>query len=597
MKKFFFLALFFMLFAACSNTNNGNAVKILPDDDPSGNDADYDTEQTDDTDGDSVSDEDNGDTAGDDDTDQADSGDSSDTAPDTDKGDTDEKLEYESGFIALEGVDYTLNYRSYQTGKAMMWYNFQPADEDPREKPLFVLYNGGPGSSSALLFLYNTAKKTGDQLFSGEGSADNETSWTQFGNLLYVDARQTGFSYGIIDDPENAGSRDEYFTDMNFNIFADAGDFIRVILRFMEKHPSLKANPVVLAGESYGGTRSTTILNVLLNVADYAQEERIFYDETLFDEIAAHFQKIDPSVKGMPSKEVVAKQFGRQILIQPLIAGQEQFNAEGELLEQSDSPLYIIGEETGRTFKPCGKSCDRHTNALIYVQRAGRDYYAYRKPSNWLFDYTDVGTAKMLQMPMFEEFILNDPTKIAELHPENRIGAFRGNDSNSFLRNSTADHDFEGLPEIDKIILRSRIAHRNAKPLSSGNLDTFFGELPDYDDYFVDLNQTINITFSKATVSHYDTINGEMFLENIRTVKTFITQAEEDIIIYSKGIPASLKSFSEVSSVDTEENSFTVNFSDGQSVLVTFPFYPESSHSVSVNQPEKLFNDVKNWMN
>ena len=87
-----------------------------------------------------------------------------------------------------------------------------------------------------------------------------------------------------------------------------------------------------------------------------------------------------------------------------------------------------------------------------------------------------------------------------------------------------------------------------------------------------------------------------MFLENIRSVKTFITQAEEDIIIYSKGIPESLKCFDGVSGVDTEENSFTVNFSDGQSVLVTFPFYPESSHSVPVNQPEKLFNDVKNWL-
>ncbi len=526
--------------------------------------------------------------------------------PDNDSGDTEpdhdvviaEGLNYESGFIALESVDYMLKkYDQNTTGKAMMWYNFQPADENPEEKPLFVFYNGGPGSASAIVFLYNTAKRTGDQAFSEDGFAENESSWTQLGNLLYVDARQTGFSYGIVDDPTDDFARSGYFSASNFNVFADAADFIRVILRFMESHPALKANPVVLAGESYGGTRSTAILNILLNVADYAENNRVFYDKTLFDEIAAHFREIDPSIDGMPSKDAVAKQFGRQILIQPLVAGQEQFDAEGELLEADGSPLYTIEEETGVTFSKCSShNCSKHNNALYYVQRAGRDYYSYRRPLNWLFDYTDVGTAKMLQMPMFGEFILNDPKKINGLYAENRGGAFRYSSANRNLRNPVLNPAFENLPEIEKIIAKSRMEQRNAKPLSTGNFESVFGELPTYDEYFVSLSYEINFTFSGAAIDHYDTVNGEMFLENIRSVKTFITQAEEDIIIYSKGIPESLKCFDGVSGVDTEENSFTVKFSDGQSVLVTFPFYPESSHSVPVNQPEKLFNDVKNWL-
>lgn len=515
----------------------------------------------------------------------------------TDDGEIVEKLDFESGFIALESVEFSLKSRGDKTGRAMMWYNFQPADENPEEKPLFVFYNGGPGSASAIVFLYNTAKRTADQAFSEEGFAENESSWTQLGNLLYIDARQTGFSYGLIDDPEDAISRSGYFSSSNFSVFVDAADFIRVILRFLKSHPVLESNPVFLAGESYGGTRSTAILNILLNVADYAENNRKFYDETLFDEIAAHFHKIDPSVTGMPSKEVVAKQFGRQILIQPLIAGQEQFDAEGELLERSDSPLYTVQEETGIEYAPCtSDQCDKYYRALTYIQRAGRDIYSYRRPSNWLFDYTDAGTAKMLQMPMFAEFILNDPTKINGLYAENRKGAFRYGSSNRYARNIAADPASGSLPEVEKLIMKARLEQRSAKPLSTGNLESVFGTLPDYDEYFVDLNYEINTTFYSASISPYDTINGEMFLENIKTIKTFITQAEEDIIIYAKGIPESLKGFSGVSGVTLEENSFTVDFSDGQSVLVTFPFYPESSHSVAINQPAKFFNDVKDWL-
>ena len=551
-----------------------------------------------------------------DDSDSTDSGDTTDgdtSAADDDSGLTEdddhenddepvvivEGLDYESGFIDLEENTYTLSNKSSKSGRAKMWYYFQPADKNPESKPLFVFYNGGPGSSSALIFLYNTSKKTADQAFAGEGVADNQWNWNQLGNLLYVDARQTGFSYGIVDNPSNSSARSNYFSTANFNVFVDASDFIRVILRFLDNHPKIKSNQVILAGESYGGTRTTAVINILHNVADYAQKNRVFYDQALFNEIAAHFQEIDPSVTGMPSTEKVAKQFSGQIMIQPLAMGQQQLDAIGEVLEQNDSPLYEIQQATGKKYTPCGSSwnCDKYNRAVNYVRNAGRDIYSYRREYNWLFDYTDYGIAKITQFSMFGQFIMTDPTKIEDLYAANRTGAFRYSGSNGFSRNITDLDKFKNLPESVKIILKARIEQRNAHPLSSGDLESVFGTLPSYDEYYLDTSDTILSTFYNASVDPYSDVNGEMFLENIKTAKTFITKAEEDIILYARATPEAAKKFSSVSSVETGDESFTVHFKDGQSATVTFPFYPESSHSVSVNQPEKFFKDVKNWMN
>ena len=609
------LVLLFFLLSCDSSTRFYYPSDQDSDTDSSENDSDEETNDSDsdkiDTVSDNDNDRDNADTPLDDDKTDPEPGNDDDETPsepaDDDsvntKPDSDpvivEGLDYESGFIDLEENSYTLSNSSTNSGRAKMWYDFQPADENPESKPLFVLYNGGPGSSSSLIFLYNTSKKTADQAFAGEGVADNQWNWNKLGNLLYIDARQTGFSYGIVDNPSNRSARSNYFSTANFNVFVDAADFIRVILRFLEAHPQIKSNPVILAGESYGGTRTTAVLNILLNVADYAQKNRVFYDQALFNEIAAHFQGIDQSVSGMPSKEAVAKQFGRQIMIQPLAMGQQQLDAVGEVLEKSDSPLYEIQQETGKKYTPCGSSwnCDKYNRAINYVRNAGRDIYSYRREYNWLFDYTDYGIAKMLQFTMFKQFIMNDPTKIEALYAANRTGAFRYASGNGFSRNIADLDKLENVPESIKIILKARIEQRNVHPRSSGNLESVFGTLPSYDEYYVDTNDTVLSTFYNASVDPYDDVNGEMFLENIRTAKTFITKAEEDIILYAEATPEAAKKFSSVSSVETGEESFTVHFKDGQSATVTFPFYPESSHSVSVNQPEKFFNDVKNWMN
>ena len=198
----------------------------------------------------------------------------------------------------------------------------------------------------------------------------------------------------------------------NFNVFIDAADFIRVILRFLARHPDIQANKVILVGESYGGTRATAMLNILLNVRDYADKNRFFYDQSLFDEIDAHFMKINPEISALPHKEIIKQQFFGQILVQPLVAGEEQFTSSGKLLEMDGSPMYEVEKETGVDYRPCSNPyCQPHNNALQYLQKANRDIYAYRKPYNWLFDYTATGSDKMVMLDLFEKLIKNEDRK------------------------------------------------------------------------------------------------------------------------------------------------------------------------------------------
>jgi len=502
-------------------------------------------------------------------------------------------VEFESGFIEIEPVNYTLDTRAQTSARARMWYNFQPADESAHEKPLFVFFNGGPGAATALLFTYNTSKMTADQKYSELDVVENEFNWNQIGNLLYIDARMTGFSYGMTGNPSSQNERSSYFRTNNFNVFIDAADFIRVILRFLARHPDIQQNKVILVGESYGGTRATAMLNILLNVRDYADNNRVFHDKALFDEIDAHFMKINPEISALPHKEIIKQQFAGQILVQPLVAGEEQFTASGKLLEMDGSPIYEVENETGVDYKPCSNSyCEPHNNALQYLQKANRDMYSYRRPYNWLFDYTATGSEKMVELDLFEKLIKNDPREIEWLYSGNRSEAFRYSGLNYF---KGLDFDMSRVPDS----IKTEIEYRKTgmKTLASGDLEQVFGILQSWDDYFIDLHYDVTQIFYNATTTPYSSINGYMFLENIRDVKTFITQSEEDIIIYAPGIPESLKDFSGVNSVETEAEKFTVKFSDNVNAEVIFPFYPESSHSVSVNQPEMFLNDVKEWLN
>jgi hypothetical protein len=196
---------------------------------------------------------------------------------------------------------------------ARMFWVFRAADAPGA--PLAVLFNGGPGWATSFgLLAYGTAPVAIDV---GTRTLEpNPASWTSFANLLYVDERQSGFSYGLSSAPPGS---------CVFDPRADAADFVRALLGFLDGHPALRDRPVVFVGESYGGMRAVYALDLLLRY----QTEAPKVDGSLAGEIQAHYDRVFPDRAGTPIDEATAAtQFGRLVLLEPFLLGRAQIDAQ-----------------------------------------------------------------------------------------------------------------------------------------------------------------------------------------------------------------------------------------------------------------------------
>ena len=94
----------------------------------------------------------------------------------------------------------------------------------------------------------------------------NATPYTQFANLVYLEPRQSGYSYDVIAGraPDAADCAPSIF-----NEYVDAADFLLGALAFLDAHPQLHG-PVYWVGESYAGVRVTWVLAYLRGRWDLA---------------------------------------------------------------------------------------------------------------------------------------------------------------------------------------------------------------------------------------------------------------------------------------------------------------------------------------
>jgi len=534
-------------------------------------------------------------------------------------------LQDEAGHMPIEPISFFLHMGGYfsrltlQSSETRIWYSFQVADQDSANKPLLVFFNGGPSSStsSGLMSMYTSRYTLDNSIEDGGGDVflPNPYSWTHLGNLMYIDARQSGFSYSLMSGVYDFGARFREFNAQNFNSFLDAADFIRLILRFLASHPEIQGNRVVIVGESYGGVRSLTMLHLLLNYRDYSNGVEMYQDEALVNEIQAHYDVVFPEYLGQEvPPEIIARQFGHQILIQPALTYGYQLEVGNEMLVQEGGVIDKLELETGIPYNP-----SQHGDPFDYVlDVAERDIYIYTKPRGWLTGFF-LNAGRLLR---FADKLIQmtgvDVTGIDSLYASQRGNAYRVyNPESSYLQVEVAENTVEDL--LFKAAARLEASQFTQEP---GNMETVFGSLQPWDRYFLGTNYTANSAFhfwNVALMRGYDihlqeSRYGRMFLKNVAHVETFITNAAYDLIVYAPAIPGAFERHTDIlisaehqKSLPDQEarpGRIALHYREGAfpdipdlSIrTIRFPIYDKSCHAVSLTQPEEFFLDIQRWL-
>jgi carboxypeptidase C (cathepsin A) len=168
--------------------------------------------------------------------------------------------------LSLDGTDIAYSAKAgtlplrddHDKTTAEIFYVAYWREPQDGKRPITFVFNGGPGAASAYLHLGAIGPKTVEVNAKGEllgpppRLADNDASWLDFTDLVFVDPVGTGYSRVA----DGKSERDFYGVEQDTDALAD---FIRRYLTDAARMTS----PVFLAGESYGGFRAATITRAL----------------------------------------------------------------------------------------------------------------------------------------------------------------------------------------------------------------------------------------------------------------------------------------------------------------------------------------------
>lgn len=142
--------------------------------------------------------------------------------------------------------------------KAHLFHVAYERDIDDPARPITFVFNGGPGSSS--VWLHMGALGPRRVVFGDDGEvppppgalADNEASWLDFTDLVFIDPVTTGYS-------RPAEGEDAH----QFHGLREDARAVAEFIRLYTTREKRWLSPKFLAGESYGTTRAAALANLL----------------------------------------------------------------------------------------------------------------------------------------------------------------------------------------------------------------------------------------------------------------------------------------------------------------------------------------------
>lgn len=437
-------------------------------------------------------------------------------------------------------------------GPARLAYRFAPA-LDP-ELPLCVIFSGGPGVTSTMM----------QRAFGVDDTSSGALS--SLCHAVIADQRNSGFSYNL--EPANPDEADARLTLADNNTFTDAFDFVWLLLHVLRRYPELSRRPLLILGESYGGVRATLMVDFLLHPDAYARGERKVADDALGARLAETERELELRF---------AEQLRYQVLVQPVLAGRRQDEASGALFEAAGSPIDQLAAELRQTYTRCEQSgCQPYFNALNAVREWGRSGYDWRAPAAWFGDKLENARRALDTPEGLRATLTVDPLGLDELGAAHRTEAWR-------------------------------LTSPDAEVPDGAYLTGLLGSLSPEDRYFIPFNEPVFLAFSSNEaealgVDWLDPGYAELFVENARSVATFVTRARYDLVNFSPGLLRALAETSGVSEVELDTagsearpGRWKVQLDDGTVLYVRSPEYM-AGHGVVGDSGEELVLDLANWV-
>ncbi len=400
---------------------------------------------------------------------------------------------------------------------ARLYFHYVGDDAGPATDAarLCVVFNGGPGMGSQLLL-----SQLGNRLLDSC-------------ELLYVDARNSGFSYSLDYNTELASSA-------HGNPYTDAADVLLLLSQHLVQHP---AKRVTLIGESYGALRAALMVELMQRAAHEIANPS-YRDPVLLQELSRREINIDSIV-----------------WLQPYVAGHLQDEAAGELLHEAGSIIYETAKDLGEVYEGCARPCDALLFAQEQLRQWGRSIYDVRAPDRLLSRWFEQATELAADVATTGE-----ASEVLEFQPEQRVTAWR------FLSAPQAD-DEPAWASLGTLESRDRfyLAH---------NTEQFdeFGYPSVGDSFAFDAAQWVDSALVAAT-----------------SVSVFISDARYDAVVVTPSLARVFAEHPKVDSLSINSGDWALHAADGRVHELSVRRY-DAGHSVAATDAAPLAADLRQWL-